>query len=206
MALEDVALYARRRLKRGEVLYRAGGSCDCLYAIRSGFFKCGIVSHDGREQVTSFRMAGEILGLDGIDNASHESEAQALEDSEVCIITHTQLDAPDLRRWLYRVMSREMTRDHGVMLLLGRMSSEERLAAFLLHLSQRLLARGLSARDFRLRMSREEIGSYLGLTVETVSRLFSRFHDERLLAVDKKHIRVLDYEVLTTMAMGFTAR
>jgi CRP/FNR family transcriptional regulator len=202
MAIEDAARYTRKRLRRGEILYRAGGRCEHVYAIRSGFFKSSVAMEDGREQVTAFRMAGEVLGLDGIDNARHESEAEALEDSEVCIIPHAQLLVPEMQRWTYGVMSREMTRDQGLMLLLGRMSSSERLAVFLLNLSQRLAARGMSQCDFHLRMTREEIGSYLGISLETVSRLFSRFHAERLVEVDEKHILILDYNALEALAFA----
>jgi len=200
MAMTDAMLFTRKRVKHGEILYRAGGRSDCLYAIRSGFFKSSFGLDDGREQVTAFRMAGEFLGLDGIDTARHASEATALEDSEVCIIPHARLDEPQLQRQLYQVMSRELVRDHSVMLLLGMMSSGERLAVFLLNLSQRFAARGLSSSEFHLRMTRAEIGSYLGVSLETVSRLFSRFQEDRLVCVTQKHIRILDHHGLRMMA------
>ena len=184
--------YTRKRVKRGETLYRAGGGFDSLYAIRSGFFKSRAVLEDGRDQVTGFHMAGEILGMDGIGTEMHASDVIALEDSEVCIIPYAHLEEPRLQRQLRTVMSRELVRGQGVMLLLGTMKAEERLAAFLLNLSQRLLACGFSPAEFHLRMTREEIGSYLGLSLETVSRLFSRFHDEKLISVQQKHIRIHD--------------
>ena len=191
-ALLDDIVYTRRRVKRGDTLYRAGSGFDSLYAIRSGFFKSRVVLEDGRDQVTGFHMAGEILGTDGIGTDSHTADLIALEDSEVCVIPYARLEQPDLQRQLHRVMSREIVRDQGVMMLLGTMRAEERLAAFLLNLSQRFLARGYSQDEFHLRMTREEIGSYLGLSLETVSRLFSRFQDEGLITVQQKHIRILE--------------
>jgi CRP/FNR family transcriptional regulator len=142
-------------------------------------------------------MTGELLGLDGISNETHSCNAVALEDSEVCVIPFSHLE--DLSREIYslqhhfhKVMSREIVRDHGVMMLLGTMRAEERLATFLLNLSQRFTARGFSPAEFNLRMTREEIGSYLGLKLETVSRAFSRFHEEGLIAVQQRHIRILN--------------
>jgi CRP/FNR family transcriptional regulator len=197
LAAPDTALlgdltYTRRRVRHGESLYRAGGPFDSLYAIRSGFFKSSVVLEDGRDQVTGFHMAGEILGMDGIGTDFHTADAMALEDGEVCIIPCARLDEPGLQRQLHKVMSRELVRDQGVMLLLGTMRAEERLAAFLLNLSRRLLARGFPSLEFHLRMTRDEIGSYLGLSLETVSRLFSRFQEDRLISVQQKHIRIFD--------------
>ena len=188
----DERVYTRKRLKRGESLYRLGSTFESLFAVRSGFFKSRVVLEDGRDQVTGFHMAGEILGMDGIGTDSHTADAIALEDSEVCLIPYVQLEEYGLQRQLQRVMSRELVRDQGVMMLLGTMRAEERLAAFLLNLSQRFLARGYASREFHLRMTRDEIGSYLGLSLETVSRLFSRFHDEGLIAVQQKHVCILD--------------
>ena len=184
--------YTRKRVKRGESLYRSGGAFDSLYAVRSGFFKSSVVLEDGRNQVTGFHMAGEILGMDGIGTDRHSSDVISLEDSEVCIIPYTHLEEPRLQRQLHKVMSRELVRDQGVMMLLGTMKAEERLAAFLLNLSARFVARGFSHAEFHLRMTREEIGSYLGLSLETVSRLFSRFQNDGLISVQQKHICILD--------------
>ena len=191
-SLLDELVYTRKRVKRGEVLYRAGGGFEALYAVRSGFLKSRVVLPDGRDQVTGFHMAGEIVGTDGIGTESHTADVIALEDSEVCVIPYSHLEQPELQRQLHKVMSRELVRDQGVMMLLGTMRAEERLAAFLLNLSQRFLARGYSANEFHLRMTRDEIGSYLGLSLETVSRLFSRFQEDGLVSVQQKHIRILD--------------
>ena len=185
-------VYTHKRVKHGDSLFRAGGSFDSLYVIRSGFFKSSVVLEDGRDQVTGFHMAGEILGMDGIGTESHTADAMALEDSEVCIIPSARLEEPGLQRQLHKVMSRELVRDQGVMMLLGTMRAEERLAAFLLNLSQRFVARGFSPHEFHLRMTRDEIGSYLGLSLETVSRLFSGFQEDGLIYVQQRHIRIRD--------------
>jgi CRP/FNR family transcriptional regulator len=193
----DHLVAARRRVRSGATLYRAGDAFGSLYAVRSGFFKSMVLSDDGRDQVTGFHMAGEILGMDGIGTEKHACSIVALEDSEVCIIPFPRLEEISakirgLQRQFHRLMSREIVRDHGVMLLLGSMRAEERVAAFLLNLSQRFLARGYSPSDFNLRMTREEIGSYLGIKLETVSRVFSKFQEGRLVEVKQKHIRILD--------------
>ncbi|MGN2390144.1 fumarate/nitrate reduction transcriptional regulator Fnr [Pelomicrobium sp. G1] len=193
----DAVVYRRRRVKRGEHLYRAGEGFDALFAVRSGFFKTYLLSEDGREQVTGFHMMGEVMGLDAISSDRHPCSAVALEDSETCEVPFSELETlsremPSLQRHLHKMMSREIVRDQGVMLLLGSMKAEERLAAFLVNLSQRFQARGYSPSAFNLRMTREEIGSYLGLKLETVSRLFSKFQQERLIRVHNKAIQILD--------------
>jgi len=192
MARMDDVVYTRKRLKRGETLYRCGESFESLYAVRSGFLKSSVVLEDGRDQVTGFHMAGEIVGMDGIGTERHAADVIALEDGEVCVIPYDHLGEFGLERQLHKVMSRELVRDQGVMMLLGTMRAEERLAAFLLNLSQRFVARGYSRNEFHLRMTRDEIGSYLGLSLETVSRLFSRFQADELISVQQKHIRILD--------------
>ncbi len=193
----DTLIGARRRPRRGQHLYRAGEEFEAIYAIRSGFFKTDVLLEDGREQVTGFQMAGEMLGMDGISTDSHSCNAVALEDSEVCVIPYAQLEKlsreiETLQHNFHKVMSREIVRDQGLMMLLGSMRAEERLAAFLVNLSQRFTARGYSPSEFHLRMTREEIGSYLGLKLETVSRSFSKFQEDGLISVQQKHVRILD--------------
>ncbi len=193
-ALEGL-IYQRRTCRRGEHLYRAGLRFQSLYAIRSGFFKTYVIYEDGREQVTGFYMMGEIMGLDGISSDAHTCHAVALEDCEICEVPFDKLeelsrDLPSLQHHFHKMMSREIVRDHGVMLLLGSMKAEERLATFLLNLSQRFQARGYSPDTFHLRMTREEIGSYLGLKLETVSRIFSKFHEDGLVNVQNKFIEL----------------
>jgi CRP/FNR family transcriptional regulator len=197
----DQLVYTRRRVKRGETLYRAGDPFNSLYAVRTGFFKSNVILEDGRDQVTGFHMPGEILGMDGIGTEAHTCNAHALEDGEVCVIPFSRLEevsreVRNLQHQFHKVMSREIVRDQGVMMLLGTMRAEERLAAFLLNLSQRFVARGYSPSEFHLRMTREEIGSYLGLKLETVSRIFSKFQDQGLIAVQQKHIRILSTDGL----------
>ncbi|HEY6721103.1 MAG TPA: helix-turn-helix domain-containing protein [Burkholderiales bacterium] len=190
-------VYTTRRIERSESLYRAGDEFDSLYAVRSGFFKTLQTLEDGREQVTGFHMAGEIMGMDGIGPEKHGNSAVALEDSEVCVIPYSRLvnlghEKHGLQRKFHKVMSREIAQEHSVMLLLGIMRAEERLATFLLNLSQRFTARGYSASEFTLRMTREEIGSYLGLKLETVSRAFSKFQGDSLISIHQKHICIHD--------------
>jgi len=197
----------RRSVARGEALFHNGDTFTALYAVRAGFFKTCITAEDGRSQVTGFQMAGELLGLDGIGTERHTCDAIALEDSAVCIIPFAELETlsrefSDLQRQFHRIMSREIVREHGVMLLLGSMRAEERLAAFLLNLMQRLRARGFSASELVLRMTREEIGSYLGLKLETVSRAFSKLQDDGTLDVKQRQIRILDTPALQALVNG----
>lgn len=203
----DSLVNARHTLRRGDSLYNAGDAFVALYAVRAGFFKTRVNSEDGRDQVTGFQMAGELLGFDGIGSERHTCDAVALEDSQVCAIPFAQLESlsrefSDLQRQVHRVMSREIVRDHGVMLLLGSMRAEERLAAFLLNLTQRLAARGFSGTSLVLRMTREEIGSFLGLKLETVSRAFSKFQEDGVLDVKQRQLRVLDEAALRHLVNG----
>lgn len=192
---------ARRKVKRGETLFHNGEKFQHLYAIRTGFFKTCITSEDGRDQVTGFQMAGEIIGLDGIVNDTHTCDAIALEDAEICALPFAQIEnlsreVNSLQHHVHKIMSREIVREHGVMLLLGSMRAEERLAAFLLNLAQRLHSRGFSQSELVLRMTREEIGSYLGLKLETISRTFSRFVEDRIVEVKQRHVRILNTQAL----------
>ncbi len=197
----DDLVAIRRKVKRGEALFHHGESFTSLYAIRTGFFKTCMATEDGRDQVTGFQMAGEIIGLDGIVNDHHTCNAVALEDAEVCVMPFHRIEElsrkiNSLQHHVHKIMSREIVREHGVMLLLGSMRAEERLAAFLLNLVQRLHARGFSQSELVLRMTREEIGSYLGLKLETVSRTFSKFAEEKMVEVRQRNVRILDTEAL----------
>jgi CRP/FNR family transcriptional regulator len=203
----DTLVATRKTVKRGDALFHTGDPFRSVYAVRTGFFKTRVSSEDGRDQVTGFQMAGELLGLDGISTDRHACDAIALEDSQVCVIPYGQLEDlsrefSDLQHQFHKIMSREIVRDHGVMLLLGSMRAEERLAAFLLNLTQRLHARGFSASALVLRMTREEIGSYLGLKLETVSRTFSKFQDDGILEVKQRQIRILDQDKLQSLVNG----
>ena len=203
----DTLVDVRRTVRRGENLFRRGEPFASIYAVRAGFFKTTISTEDGRDQVTGFQMAGELLGLDAIGDSSHHCDAVALEDSQVCVIPYARLEElaqtfPVLQRQFHRIMSREIVRDHGVMLLLSSMTAEERVAAFLLNLSQRLQSRGFSPTAFVLRMTRAEIGAYLGLKLETVSRTFSRLHQDGVIEVDQREVRIADPEALRKLVAG----
>jgi CRP/FNR family transcriptional regulator len=193
----DELTRVKRRVARGAALYRNGDSFDSLYAVRSGSFKSVGVSRAGQEKVTGLHLSGEMMGLDAINSRVHGYDAIALEDSEVCVVPYTRLTqlalrVPELQASLLRILSGDISRDQGLMLLLGGMDAEQRLAAFLLSLSKRYQRLGYAATRFSLRMTREEIGSYLGLTLETVSRLFSRLHREGLLSVHQREIELKD--------------
>ena len=207
----DDLVAIRRKVTRGDSLFRNGDKFNALYAIRTGFFKTCVSSEDGRDQVTGFQMAGEIIGLDGIVSDLHTCDAVALEDAEVCVMPFDRIeelsrDINALQRHVHKIMSREIVREHGVMLLLGSMRAEARLAAFLLNLVQRLHARGFSQSELVLRMTREEIGSYLGLKLETVSRTFSKFADEGIVEVKQRHVRILNTEALKLLVNAQTCQ
>lgn len=212
LSLKDVErleelVSTRKRIKRGEALYRAGDRFEALYAIRLGFLKSAVMSSDGREQVTSFYMSGDIVGLDGLAGMVYSSDLIALEDTEVCTLSYERLE--EVTRTIHamsthfqKLLSMEIVRQNGVMLLLGSMHAEERLAAFILNLSQRFEQRGYSRSEFVLRMTRAEIGSFLGLKLETVSRVLSRFAHDNLLIVNQKHVQILNFEGLRAIVSG----
>ena len=194
-------VHTRRRIRMGQHLYRSGDTSDSIYAVRSGFIKTSALTDDGREQVTGFHMMGEVIGVDMIGGGLHVTDAVALADAEVCEISMNALeslshDMPALQRKLYRMIGEQFRREREAMLILGSMRAEDRVASFLLSLGRRFGARGFSALRFLLRMSRADIGSYLGLRLETVSRLFSKFQAEGLLRVDSKSVEILDPEGL----------
>jgi len=198
---------SRLALPRFGHLYRSGDEFKFLYLVRCGFLKSTVVTDDGREQVTGFHMAGDVLGLDGIDSGRYCREVIALEDSEVSAIPYAALEAfhegrPGLNRLIHRAMSREILREQAVLLMLGGMLADQRIAAFLLELSQRHLALGFSRSEFVLRTTRAEIGSYLGLTLETVSRCFSRMDKDGLIELSLRHVRIRDAAGLEALVAG----
>jgi CRP/FNR family transcriptional regulator len=203
----DQIIGRRRRLARDERLYQMGAPFRNLYAVRIGHFKTFQVNAAGEQQITGFQMAGELLGMDAISGDRHHCDAVALEDSEVCEIPFSRLEelfgeVPTLLRHFHRILSQEITREQNVMLLLGNMRAEQRFAVFLINLSARYAARGYSSTSFGLRMSREDIGNYLGLTIESISRLLSRFKKQGLLQVDKREVTLLEPVRLKAMAAG----
>ena len=203
----DQIIGQRRRIARDERLYQMDEPFRNLYAIRFGHFKTYQINAAGEQQITGFQMAGELLGMDAISGDRHHCDAVALEDSEVCEIPFARLEdlfgqVPTLLRHFHRIMSQEITREQNVMLLLGNMRAEQRFAVFLTNLSARYAARGYSPTSFQLRMSREDIGNYLGLTIESISRLLSRFKKQGWLKVDKREVTLLDPAMLKAMAAG----
>ena len=201
MSRFDEITASKRKVAKGQTLYLVGNAFESLYAVRSGAFKTISVSRHGEEKVTGFHMPGELLGLDAINTGSHSFNAVALEDSEVCVIPFQRLEQmamtmPALQHQLLRLLSSDISRDHGLMLLLGSLTAEQRVAAFLLSLSKRHQRLGFSATHFVLRMTREEMGNYLGLTIETVSRLMSRFQRQGLIALKQRDIELKDVERL----------
>jgi len=207
----DEVVATRRKVTRGDSLFRNGDKFNALFPLRTVFFKTRISSEDGRDQVTGFQMAGEIIGLDGIVSDHHTCDAVALEDAEVCVMPFDRIEElsreiTSLQRHVHKIMSREIVRENGVMLLLGSMRAEERLAAFLLNLVQRLHARGFSQSELVLRMTREEIGSYLGLKLETVSRTFSKFVEDGIVEVKQRQVRILNPDALKLIVNAQTCQ
>jgi CRP/FNR family transcriptional regulator len=181
-----------------------GDRFHALYAVRSGTFKSTMGTVDGREQVTGFQMGGDLLGLDALAEGVHATNAVALEDSEIVVLPYGELkqlaaSGRGLNEAISRLLSREIVRDHRLMALRGSLSAGEKVAAFLLNMSRHMKERGYSAREFHLRMSRGEIGSYLGINLETVSRIFSDLQQRGVLEVDKRHVRIADMQALTGM-------
>jgi len=207
MSRLDKIIGRRRRVPRGSYLYRIDDSFQSLYAVHFGHFKTRQFSADGDEQVTGFQMAGELLGWDAIGTDRHQCEAIALEDSEVCEIPFHSLEGlfvemPKLLHHFHRLMSREITGKQSVMLLLGNMQAEQKMAAFLVNLSSRYAARGYSSTHFQLRMSREDMGNFLGLTIESISRLLSKFKKLGMLHVDGRELQILDMAAMKNLAAG----
>ncbi|MBL4610838.1 fumarate/nitrate reduction transcriptional regulator Fnr [Halopseudomonas sp.] len=196
-----------RPLKKGEMLFRQGEPFSSIYALRSGAIKTFSLSDGGEEQITGFHLASEMIGLSGMDNQQYPVSAMALETTSVCEIPFERLDdltavMPQLRKQVMRLMSREIREDQQMMLLLSKKTADERIATLLINLSARFRARGYSARSFRLAMSRNEIGNYLGLAVETVSRVFTRFQQQGLIAAEGKQIEILEHTELCALAGG----
>lgn len=193
----ETIIGVRRVVRRGEALFRADDSFGSLYAVRSGSFKTVVMHRDGGEQVTGLYLPGDPLGLDGISEFKHACDAIALEDSSVCVIPFSQFDefcreVKPMQRHLYKMMGRAIVRESNLTMMLGTMTAEQRVAAFLLDLSNRFQARGFSPTSFCVRMTREEMGSYLGIKLETVSRMFSKFQKDRLIETRGKSITLID--------------
>lgn len=187
---------------RGDLLFRHGESFSRLFVVKSGSVKTFTEHPETGEQILGFHLPGEIVGLDGIADDQHLSSATALETTACCEMPFAQLESltahiPSLQHQVYRLLSREIGQETQMLAVLGRFNAEQRLAAFLLSVSMRFKQRGLSATEFQLSMSRSEIGNYLGLAVETISRLFRKFQEQRLVETDRKHVKILDYDGLS---------
>ncbi|MEO8676206.1 MAG: fumarate/nitrate reduction transcriptional regulator Fnr [Casimicrobiaceae bacterium] len=200
----DALVTDRVHLKKGDLLYRAGDTFAALHAVRVGSCKTTVLGEKGQEQVAGYHMMGDIVGMDGIGVHRHGGQAVALEDSEVCVLPYERLEELArhvvlLHRNLHKVLSTEIAREQNVMLMLGSMRADERLAAFLLDLSQRYRDRGYSATEFVLRLTREDIGSYLGLQLETVSRVLSRFQAAGMIQVQGRAVKLLDLPALRNL-------
>ena len=196
---------SRRRVKRGASLFNTGDRFEAIFPIRFGSFKSRVVSAEGREQIVGFPMRGDLLGFDAVGTGRFCSDAVALEDSEVCVVPFAELEAigrrfPPLQQRVHRVFSREIVRDRSQMMMLGTMRAEQRVAVFLLDLSERLEVRGFSASEILLRMTREEIGNYLALKLETVSRALSKMQEAGIVRVAQKQTTILDLALLRELA------
>jgi len=202
----DGIVRRNRPLHRGDYLYQSGDHFRSLYVVKTGSVKTYAHSPEGGEQILGFHLPGEIIGLDAIDQDVHICLARVLETSAICEVPFSRFEElsvsiPSLQHQMYRLLSKEIAQETEMLLLLGKKSADDRLATFLLSLSQRLRKRGLSPTDYYLSMSRHEIGNYLGLAVETVSRIFTRFHEEGLLKVDRKHIQLIDLDALEAIVV-----
>jgi CRP/FNR family transcriptional regulator len=193
----DAVVEQIKPLHKNDYLYRDGDKAAAIYAVRSGCVKTVTESANGEEQIVGFHLAGELLGLDGFADGAHTCNAQALETSSVCELPLSQLeelcrDIPGLQKQMRRIMGKEVSADHQQLLLLGKMSAEERLASFLLSFSSRMQERNWKSDEFNLSMPRQDIANYLGIAVETVSRLFASFQQEEIIEVDRRHITIKD--------------
>ena len=193
----DKIIERKRPLKKGDVLFRQGQAFDAVYAVRTGTLKTFNITNSGEEQITGFYCPSELVGLSGIDTDVYPVSAKALETTTVCEIPFSHLEElssqiPSLKRQIFKIMSRKISDDQQMMVLLGKKNADEKVASFLLNLSNRFEKRGYSAVSFRLSMSRNEIGNYLGLAVETVSRVITRFQKNGLIEVEGKEISIIN--------------
>ncbi|GLS84572.1 electron transport transcriptional regulator EtrA [Paraferrimonas haliotis] len=201
----DNIIERKKPIQKGEQLFKTGDGLKALYAIRSGTIKSFTITEQGDEQITGFHLAGDVIGFDGIHANQHQSFAQALETSMVCEVPYDMLDElsgsmPKLRQQIMRLMSNEISVDQEMILLLSKKNAEERLSSFIVNLANRFGSRGFSSKEFRLSMTRGDIGNYLGLTVETISRLLGRFQKTGLIEVKGKYITIIDIDGLTELA------
>jgi len=201
---EEEVLFQHVRYKAGQRIHTIGQDFDTLYIVNSGFLKTVLIDEYGNEQVLSFPMKGDLLGIDGIHNQHHASEAVALSDCDVILMPYKTFSAlgrtyAELEQAMFSVMSRELVREQIMIGMLSALSAEAKVARFLTTLGERFSLLGYSGKSFNLRMTRHEIGSYLGLTLETVSRTLSAFNEMGLISVDQRQIALLDVPALKTL-------
>ncbi len=201
----DDLIKNRQVIQTANLLFKQGESNNLIYAIRSGSLKTYTTTADGEEQVLGFHLPGEIVGLAGLDESIHGCNAQALETSSICELPLDGLEdicmnIPSLHKQLLKLISREISQDHKMLLLLAKKNSDQKVATFLLSLSGRFKMRGLSRDEFNLSMSRKDIANYLGLAVETVSRILTKFSEENTLEVTRRSIRIVDHDRLLEIA------
>lgn len=202
--LDDI-IQRKRPLHKGDILFESGTPLKSLYAIRTGSFKTFTLTEQGEQQITGFHLPGDVIGFDAISSELHASYAEALETGMICEIPYNNLESllgqlPKLRQQMMRLMSQDIQADQQMLLLLNRKTAEQKLATFLNHLSSRYASRGFSAKAFRLTMTRSDIGNYLGLTVETISRLLSKMHKDNVIEVDGKLITIIAPSALSDIA------
>ena len=201
LKLIDTVIERKKPVHKNDYLFRAGDTNRSIYAVLSGSVKTLVDNPNGEEQIVGFHLPGELLGMDGFSGDSHTCSAVALETSSVCEFPLESLDevchlVPSIQYAMRRIMGREVTKDHAMLLLLGRMSAEEKLASFLISLSKRMAQRHWKPSEFNLTMPRQDIANYLGLAVETVSRLFAHLQDAEIIEVDRRRVNICDMERL----------
>lgn len=201
----DEIIRRGRPIQKGQILFQQGEPYQAIFAVRTGALKTYTIAPSGEEQITGFHLASELVGLAGYNNGTYPLTAKALETTTVCEIPIAQFEAladglPGLRKQLMRNMSQEIRQDQGMMLLLSKKNAEERVASFLLNIAERYGRRGFSTSRFRLPMSRVDISNYLGLAVETISRVFTRFQKNGMIETQGKEVVLLDIAMLKEMA------
>ncbi|HYD79076.1 MAG TPA: helix-turn-helix domain-containing protein [Paucimonas sp.] len=201
---DEELLFQHVQFKTGQRIHTIGQPFDTLYIVHSGFLKTVLIDEFGNEQVLSFPMKGDLFGVDGIHTRRYASEAVALSNCDLILLPFKKFTSlgrthPELEHAMYSVMSRELVREQAMVSMLGALSAEARVARFLVSLAERFGDMGYSNKVFNLRMTRHEIGSYLGLTLETVSRTLSAFNEIGLISVDQRSICIKDAEALRTL-------
>lgn len=201
---DEELLFQHVQFKTGQRIHTIGQPFDTLYIVHSGFLKTVLIDEFGNEQVLSFPMKGDLFGVDGIHTRRYASEAVALSNCDLILLPFKKFTAlgrthVELEHAMYSVMSRELVREQAMVSMLGALSAEARVARFLVSLADRFADMGYSSKLFNLRMTRHEIGSYLGLTLETVSRTLSAFNEIGLISVDQRSICIKDAEALKTL-------